>query len=89
MSRSITEEPYEIRQSFYIRQKRYRTIERTEFLQKSIEQVLLSSAPEQLKSKGHPFTPAAKAYLEEAIKNLQDKKILLSNRIDNEVELPE
>ena len=90
MSRSVQEEPYEIRQEFYKKQKRNRTIERIEFLQRCIEeQVLPSSAPRQLKSHEHPFTSAAKAYLEDAIKSLQNKDIILLNRIKNEVQLPE
>ena len=89
MSRSVREEPYEIRQNFYLHQKRNRTIERTVFLRRcKEEQVLPASAPQQLRSKNHPFTPAANAYLEDAIKSLNDKSILLKNRFTN-VQLPD
>ena len=81
MSHSVREEPYEIRQNFYLHQTRNRTIERVAFLRRcKEEQVLPRSAPAQLRSTHHPFTVAARAYLEDEIKALQDKSILLKNR---------
>ena len=88
MSNGVTEEPYEIRQTFYLKQKRNRTNERIEFLQRcKEEQVLPASAPAQLRSKEHPFTRAARVYLEDAIASLQDNDTVLKNRTPN-TELP-
>ena len=89
MSRSVTEEPYEIRQTYYLRQKTSRTIERLAFLQRcKAEQVLPPSAPVQLKSTEHPFSPAARAYLDESIRNLQDRAAVLSNRCKHAAQIP-
>ena len=89
MSSSVAEESYEIRQAFYLQQKRNRTIDRTEFLRNCLEeQILPISAPHQLRSDDHPFTTSARAYLEDAIKNLQNRSTVLDNR-STDVTLPE
>lgn len=80
------EEPFEIRHLFYTQQKRNRTNERLAFLQRcKEEQVLPKSAPNQLRSKKHPFTPAARAFLEDGIKDLKDESVILMNRSTNGV----
>ena len=89
MSRSVTEESYEIRQAFYLQQKRNRTIERTEFLRNCLdEQIPPTSAPHQLRADDHPFTTSARAYLEDATKNLQNRTTVLDNR-STDATLPE
>ena len=45
------------------------------------EQVLPRSAPKQLKKNTHPFPESARAYLEDAVRSLQDHRNVLQSRL--------
>lgn len=67
-------------QEFNTRKKITSSFNRLKFLKDCIlEQVLPSSAPAQLKNKDHPFTPAARAYLEEACGDLKERIYVLQD----------
>ena len=61
-------------QEFNIRKKITSGLNRLQFLRNCLdEQVLPRSAPAVLKNGEHPFSDSARAYLEDACKELKDK----------------
>ena len=86
MSNSVRYEPYETRREYYLREKYERTKNQATFIDECIqEQVLPSSAPRQLQSDEHPFTKAARAYLEDGKNSLINRTIMLKNRFERQL----
>ena len=86
MSSNVKDAAYAIRHEFYLRDKYHRTNNRIAFLEDCLdEQVLPRSAPSALLSDEHPFTDAARAYLEEGIKSLRHRLVVLKSRFGEQL----
>ena len=81
MSNNVSNETYETRREYYLREKCFRIQNQITFLKNCIEeQVLPRSAPRQIHSQAHPFTNAARAYLEDGVNTLHNKATVLKSR---------
>ena len=81
MSNNVSNERYETRREYYLREKCFRIRNQVWFLKNCLEeQVLPRSAPRQLHSDEHPFTNAARAYLEDSVKTLCNKETILESQ---------
>ena len=81
MSNYVSNEPYETRREYYLREKCFLIKYQVSFLNNCIEeQVLPRSAPRQLHSQEHPFTKSARAYLEDGVNTLRNKATVLESR---------